>query len=312
MLKIELKSDDALALKHMGNALTGMYRDLTDQVCEPEELSDHAHLGMKPTSDDEPTHVDVTDDDNDVHRVTFETPIDEDVVITMSSDEDDDPIVEEMIADLGKPASVEQYEQLAEDASATPPPPPMSAELDSNGAPWDGRIHSKNKTKIGSGSWKLRKRPTEFTAEEWSEHIKTIHAECMQALSGDPIVEVDDTPQPSPSDLIRRHSRAIPSDTPPPPAELDDTPPPPAELDDTPAPPPAELDDTPQPPAELDANVTFPDLMKLITGNSKNDSLGKVTAILNGHGVAKLALLNTVRPDLVPTVYNELKTELGL
>ena len=52
--------------------------------------------------------------------------------------------------------------------------------------------------------------------------------------------------------------------------------------------------------------------MKLVTGNRENDSLGKVTTIIAKHGVAKLPLLVSARPDLIPTVYAELKAELGV
>lgn len=39
----------------------------------------------------------------------------------------------------------------------TPPPPANTAEVDSEGMPWDERIHSKNKSTIGNGTWKLKR-----------------------------------------------------------------------------------------------------------------------------------------------------------
>jgi hypothetical protein len=46
--------------------------------------------------------------------------------------------------------------------------------------------------------------------------------------------------------------------------------------------------------------------MKLVTSNRDKDALGKVTAIINKHGVTKLPLLMSARPDLIPTIHAEL------
>lgn len=41
--------------------------------------------------------------------------------------------------------------------AAAPTPPATGVELDSDGLPWDSRIHASTKTKISSGAWKAKK-----------------------------------------------------------------------------------------------------------------------------------------------------------
>lgn len=49
--------------------------------------------------------------------------------------------------------------------------------------PWDERIHSGNKTQNQDGSWKMRKKPKDMTAEKWQEYIDSVEAELTTLMS---------------------------------------------------------------------------------------------------------------------------------
>ena len=58
-----------------------------------------------------------------------------------------------------------------------------SVETDSNGLPWDKRIHSANRTKNSDGSWRNARQPKAFDGD-WSEYVKLIEAELRTAMTG--------------------------------------------------------------------------------------------------------------------------------
>jgi len=214
------------------------------------------------------------------------------------------------------------------ESNTPPPPPPAESNVDSEGMPWDTRIHASTKTTVKDGKWKNKRKPLKMGDDEWAEFVTTVKAECKQAMTGEPIevetmedcVSVAEQafgttppPPPPPAPTV--------SDVPPPPpptaptvSDVPPPPPPPAPtVSDVPPPPPAPaVSDVPPPPPPPPAptasasDIKFPDLMKLVTSNRDKDALGKVTAIINKHGVTKLPLLMSARPDLIPTIHAEL------
>lgn len=72
--------------------------------------------------------------------------------------------------------SLTPHIQLApEPAAEVPAPAPAGdVELDSSGLPWDERIHSAGKSKIGNGTWKLKRGVDKALVEQ-------VQAEHMQA-----------------------------------------------------------------------------------------------------------------------------------
>jgi hypothetical protein len=76
-----------------------------------------------------------------------------------------------MIIPAATPAAAPPPPSAEAPAPAAAPPPPApgaftivpGTELDSEGLPWDERIHSGNKTKNKDGSWKARKNTPEAT-----------------------------------------------------------------------------------------------------------------------------------------------------
>jgi len=107
-------------------------------------------------------------------------------------------------------------------ASSTPPPPPPpapSVELDSEGMPWDGRIHTTAKTKVANGTWK-RARGVD------KELVEAIKAEYLgNDMSQTPTSESIVTPK---VEVITEAQPCVITDAPPPPPP----PPPPTEQGD--------------------------------------------------------------------------------
>lgn len=203
---------------------------------------------------------------------------------------------------------------IAVDVEDTTPPPPaneptpdpkpepvtdvVGVELDTNDLPWDGRIHSANKSTNADGSWRNRRQAKDDTrtTEEWRQYIVSVEAELKGALDSVMGTVQDDTPS-----VVA----TVQDDTPPPP-------PPPATDVSTPFDQAVTADlDVPPPPATDVPVKTFPELMKLVTSNAAKGSVAKVQAILVERDLGSLQTLNTARPDMVSTVYAELERQLG-
>ncbi len=67
---------------------------------------------------------------------------------------------------------------FATSQSDVPPPPPPATtkvELDSEGMPWDARIHTTARTKVANGTWKLaRNTPQELVTSVKSEYLGNV------------------------------------------------------------------------------------------------------------------------------------------
>jgi len=141
VIELKLNSDDELALRHMGNALTAMASEIKGVTGE--ELGTHG----KPegTESQMVEAIAKAVDDESVSSETFNE---------MLNDEYDD-------------------------------------KLDSNGLPWDARIHSSSKAKIKDGSWKKRKGVDAST-------VATVEAElrALMAIPVETVKSVEETSYP--------------------------------------------------------------------------------------------------------------------
>ena len=63
--------------------------------------------------------------------------------------------------------------------------------LDNAGIPWDGRIHSKGKSRLADDTWRLRKRPADKNEDEWSTYVESVKSELL-AVQNAPSVELND------------------------------------------------------------------------------------------------------------------------
>lgn len=177
-----------------------------------------------------------------------------------------------------------------------------TSDFDVNGLAWDKRIHSKNKSTNTDGSWRNKRRSKEFeTDEDWKNHIAAIESE----LKGDvpPPSVTEDVPPP----VMGPDATAVfgaTQDVPPPPA-TEDVPPPPATEDVLP------------PPASEYKEVTFGQLMTLVSTNMKKGSAAEVDKILTDMGIMKpegqrsaLPVLKAQHESRIPEVYAKLEEAL--
>ena len=151
------------------------------------------------------------------------------------------------------------------EAAVVPPPPVEAAagDRDSDGLPWDGRIHSSSKARLADGRWRQRRNtdPAVVTA---------VTAELRAALS-------------APAAATGADGAAV---VPPPPA---------ATVLSFPFPPIEEPAAVPPPPAAM----TFPEFMRAIT--AARLAPGVVLEACKAVGMPSIPALNQ-RPDLIPSV----------
>ena len=149
-----------------------------------------------------------------------------------------------------------------EAAAVVPPPPPVDG-CDSDGLPWDGRIHSSSKARLADGRWRQRRNTDPAV-------VAAVTAELRAALS----------------------APAVPSA----PAAAAVVPPPPAAtVLSFPFPPIEEPAVVPPPPAAM----TFPEFMRAIT--AARLAPGVVLEACKAVGMPSIPALNQ-RPDLIPSV----------
>ena len=149
--------------------------------------------------------------------------------------------------------------------------PPLGVDLDSDGLPWDGRIHGSAKKKLAKDqTWKKIRNVDPALVEQ-------VEAELRAAMAAA-------TP---PAET-----------TPPAPPET------PAIVETT---TPAAETTPPAPPATPATEITFPVFMSKVTNAMALGTLTDVMilAAVNKHGLASLPLLSA-RPDIIPAVDAEL------
>lgn len=148
-------------------------------------------------------------------------------------------------------------------AAVVPPPPPVDG-CDSDGLPWDGRIHSSSKARLADGRWRQRRNtdPAVVTA---------VTAELRAALSAPAVAAVPLPPQPAATVLSfpfppieEPAATSAPAAVPPPPAAM-----------------------------------TFPEFMRAIT--AARLAPGVVLEACKAVGMPSIPALNQ-RPDLIPSV----------
>lgn len=151
------------------------------------------------------------------------------------------------------------------------PPPPSGVDVDTDGLPWDARIHASTKTKNADGRWKAKK----GVAAE----LKTSVTAELRAVLGAPTAPPPPPPAPTPQ------AQALA-------AALAD----PATLGGAAPPPP------PPPAAPVNNMQLFADAMQKVTSAQAAQKLTQedLTNVVTGLGLAQVRdLIN--RPDLIPT-----------
>lgn len=164
-----------------------------------------------------------------------------------------------------KEASEDTLDPLAE-LEPTPTPVASGVDLDSEGLPWDNRIHSGAKTFLAKGGgWKKKRGIDPVIVEKVEAELRLVMAQPETRLT-EPTVETA-PPAPAPT------------------AVSDGT------------------ESTPPPPATAGKITTFPELMAAITASGLDQAI--VKGACEAVGVTAFPLL-AARPDLIPAVAERL------
>lgn len=174
--------------------------------------------------------------------------------------------------------------------------------IDSEGLPWDERIHSGAKSRNKDGTWKAR-RNLSMEPEAWSQYVQDVKDELHDLMS----VPVVTPPEPELAAAIEAEQVVV---TPPPVAEPEEpavVTPPPVVVEPPPVvAPPVSV----APPVVVDNVTTFPLLMSWITARGDKLNVTTVTEVVQRQGLTELKQL-IQRPDLIPQVFNALNEELN-
>lgn len=200
------------------------------------------------------------------------------------------PTVTEPVATIPAPAPI---------ASA-----PVSATLDSEGLPWDERIHQGTRGRMSvkgvkdAGAWKIKKQPATYATKElWLEYVAGVKAELHQAMASAP------APEPVPLVASTPPTPAMPTASPAAPAPLAPAPAPMAPLP-TPSAPPA-MSATAPAPSVTEAPATghtFATLLGACTAAGIFPAqIAEAAAEASGGAVTSVPLL-AARADLIPAI----------
>lgn len=204
------------------------------------------------------------------------------------------------------------YPATSDDLTETPT-------LDSEGLPWDARIHSTNKATIADGTWRLRRKPKELDEAQWQAEIKTVRNELEQLMAielpnAEDIKEWENSQQPDyyvdpaapdgdKTVELTIEPAAVFAPVPPPVVESHvDVPPPPVTV----APPVI----VPPPPVANVEPMTFPKLMTFLTERTGRITLEQVNELVAKHGLTRIDQLSQ-RPELIAAFVADVKTLLG-
>lgn len=105
---------------------------------------------------------------------------------------DDTPVIERVEPDRNPEPEHEHKDVLPADLGGSES---NEVELDKNGIPWDERIHSSSHKQNQDNTWKLVKKPKDYTVEAW----KIFVAKVLLELSGD--TSTAESENPNPEDL---------------------------------------------------------------------------------------------------------------
>ncbi|MGL5649769.1 MAG: hypothetical protein ACRDDY_18195 [Clostridium sp.] len=191
--------------------------------------------------------------------------------------------------------------------------------IDSEGLPWDERIHAGSKTRNQDGTWKARKKRQDMTAEEWSDYVTGVKAELKELMSVPVVTPPVTTPEPAlPSDNEQyaaawaKHygdETSEPEVVPPVPAVEPPMPVPPVPAVEPEVTVAIEAEQLPPAPPVSDSVTTFPALMTWLTSHESVLTVERVNQVVQSHGLTELKQL-IQRPDLIPQVFVTLSQEV--
>lgn len=159
-----------------------------------------------------------------------------------------------------------------------------AGDLDTNGIPWDERIHSGTKKQNKDGTWARRRNTDDAVYEQVMAELKAAHV----ALVGDSAASAFGTQAPP----------AVPGPPAPPAPPAVPVPPAPPAASAPPAPAPVPASTPPSPTAAVD--VSFPAIMRTVTELQRDGKIDRagVNEVLGQMGVASIGLLVSASEDV--------------
>ncbi|MGL5727293.1 MAG: hypothetical protein ACRCYD_05505, partial [Plesiomonas sp.] len=206
---------------------------------------------------------------------------------------------------------------------------------DSEGLPWDERIHAGSKTRNQDGTWKARKKRQDMTAEEWSDYVTGVKAELKElmliavtpitATGADIDALINIPPRPTPEPEVTQedvdklcqglvddlkpelgdkyaHIAVYGKEPPVPVPPTVDMPVPPVPVVEPEVTVAIEAEELPPVPPVSDSVTTFPALMTWLTSHESVLTVERVNQVVQSHGLTELKQL-IQRPDLIPQVF---------
>ena len=271
-MKLELPDNNASVLFHMGNALQSIARDIDTSL---------------PVNGHKTTHTETVGDVS--NSVTVE------------------PLMVMATGDKNPINTDESERRYLDESELSESIDNMTNTIAADGLPWDQRIHSRGKTRLADNTWRMARKPSDKSDEEWAEYVEGVKTE-LKALMAIPVTVTYDpneadpfSAEPPVHEVVENVNLADAFDD-----FLDETPTvvTPPVVDAVVTPPVVDAVVT-QP--VVDAVVTtgpttFPEMMKFITVNNKKLTKESVDEALKAQGLASIALL-AARTDLIPQVH---------
>lgn len=251
LITVSFPQGDSVAAHHFGEALIRMsaamegrkYPVVGEEVPEPKEQI--VHVQTPPVVQPVPVTAQVVNDVPPPPPVAEPTEYPAGKGIYMVSPSEVDILIVNKFAErddlLSKGWKILTAEEVAD---FEPAEPGHSGDLDSEGLPWDERIHSGSKGKVKDGTWRLRKTPTDQTAEQWQQYVADIKA----SLKEPAVAEQGDDFNTDTGTVTEETVAGIPPIAPP----------------AIPVPPVVDAPANLPPPSEYDGPKTFPELMVAI------------------------------------------------
>ena len=150
-MKLELPDNNASVLFHMGNALQSIARDIDTSL---------------PVNGHKVTHTETVGDVS--HSVTVE------------------PLMVMATGDKNPINTDESERRYLDESELSESIDNMTNTIDADGLPWDQRIHSRGKTRLADNTWRMARKPSDKSDEEWAEYVESVKSE-LKALMAIPV-----------------------------------------------------------------------------------------------------------------------------
>lgn len=284
-MKLELPDNNASVLFHMGNALQSIAKDL--DVERVGKLTSHVHTGVSGMTPDELS--DTVDKMIESVAADWKVPVNRLTGNTTDAEQYGKSVLGDCLDSIdGLAESIGIIRQQASDATVE-----ASDTIDADGLPWDQRIHSRGKTRLADNRWRMARKPSDKSDEEWAEYVEGVKTELCALMAIEPPVREE-------VENVNLADDAV--ITPPVVIEAPEVVTPPVVIEAPEVVTPPVVDVVVTPPQVTTGPTTFPELMKFITVNNKKLTKESVDEALKAQGLASIALL-AARTDLIPQVH---------